>query len=69
MSVPRRHLDLVCLAKDREPTLERLRSLGAVHLDLASSTGEAVGAAKGELADAERLIDYGVDYITTNIIE
>ena len=51
-----RHLDLVCLAKDRESTLERLRSLGAVHLDLASSAGESVGAAKGELADAERAV-------------
>ena len=51
-----RHLDLVCLAKDRESTLERLRSLGAVHLDLASSAGESVCAAKGELADAERAV-------------
>ena len=56
MIVPMRHLDLVCLANDREATLERLRSLGVVHLELASSAGETVGAAKGDLADAERAV-------------
>ena len=56
MIVPMRHLDLVCLARDREPTLERLRSLGAVHLDLSASEGESVGAAKGDLADAEKAV-------------
>ena len=51
-----RHLDLVCLAGDAEATLERLRSLGVVHLDLVSSAGEGVGRAKGEYADAERAV-------------
>jgi len=51
-----RHLDLVCLAKDKEATLERLRSLGVMHLELASSAGEGVSAAKGDLADAERAV-------------
>ena len=56
MIVPMRHLDLVCLVNDRESTLERLRSLGVVHLELSSSAGETVGAAKGDLADAEKAV-------------
>ena len=51
-----RHLDLVCQAKDSEATLEKLRSLGVVHLDLVSSAGEGVGRAKEEFADAERAV-------------
>ena len=35
MIVRMQHLDLVCVAADREDALTRLRSLGAVHLDLA----------------------------------
>ena len=30
MIVPMKHLDLVCVASEREATLKRLRSLGAV---------------------------------------
>ena len=56
MIVKMRHLDLVCVASEKEATLERLRELGAVHLDLRSASGAAVAAAKGEAADAEKAV-------------
>ncbi len=56
MIVRMKHLDLLCVAADREATLEKLRSLGAVHLDLASASGDGVAAAKGDAADAERAV-------------
>ncbi len=56
MIVPMKHLDLVCLASEKDATLERLRSLGAVHLDLAAAGGASVAAAEGELADAEKAV-------------
>ena len=56
MIVPMKHLDLVCLASDREATLERLRLLGVVHLELSAAGGEAVAKAKGDIADAERAL-------------
>ena len=56
MIVKMLHLDLVCLAAEKTATLEKLRDLGAVHLDLASAQGASVSAAKGEAADAERAV-------------
>ena len=56
MIVPMKHLDLVCLASEKDATLERLRGLGAVHLDLAAAGGASVAAAEGELADAEKAV-------------
>ena len=56
MIVRMKHLDLVCVASESDAALERLRSLGAVHLDLASAQGAEVAAAKGEAADAERAV-------------
>ena len=56
MIVPMKHLDLVCVASEREATLERLRGLGAVHLDLASASSAPVVAAEGELSDAEKAV-------------
>ena len=56
MIVRMRHLDLVCVAADREATLERLRELGAVHLDLGAASGSSVAAAKGEIEDAEKAV-------------
>ena len=56
MIVRMKHLDLVCVASDREATLEKLRALGAVHLDLAAAGGAAVAAAKGELDEAEKAV-------------
>lgn len=56
MIVKMKHLDLVCVASDKESTLSKLRDLGAVHLDLRSAVGESVAAAKGEAVDAERAV-------------
>ena len=56
MIVKMLHLDLVCLAKDKEKTLTQLRDLGAVHLDLSSAQGATVAAAKGAVADAEKAV-------------
>ena len=56
MIVKMNHLDLVCLASDRDATLEKLRELGAVHLDLAAASGATVAEAKGAAADAERAV-------------
>ena len=56
MIVRMKHLDLVCVASDKESTLEKLRALGVVHLDLAAAGGAAVAAAKGELDEAEKAV-------------
>ena len=56
MIVRMKHLDLVCLASEKDATLTRLRALGAVHLDLAAAGGAPVAAAEGDLADAERAV-------------
>ena len=56
MIVRMKHLDLVCVAADKEATLERLRELGAVHLDLGAASGSSVVAAKGEIEDAEKAV-------------
>ena len=56
MIVKMLHLDLVCLASEKEKTLTQLRDLGAVHLDLSSAQGATVAAAKGAAADAEKAV-------------
>ncbi len=56
MIVKMKHLDLICVAADGEATLERLRALGVVHLDLASAQGAGVAKAQGEAADAEKAV-------------
>ena len=56
MIVRMKHLDLLCIAADKEATLERLRALGAVHLDLGVAAGAAVAAAKGEIDDTEKAV-------------
>ena len=56
MIVKMLHLDLVCLAAEKEKTLTQLRDLGAVHLDLSSAQGATVMAAKGAAADAEKAV-------------
>ena len=50
------HLDLVCVAAESETTLEKLRSLGAVHLDLANASGAEVALERGAAADAEKAV-------------
>ncbi len=54
MIVPMRHLTLLCVAHEGERTLERLRMLGCVHLDLSHAASSEFAAAKGTLSDAER---------------
>ena len=56
MIVRMKHLDLVCLASEKDATLERLRALGAVHLDLAAANGAAVASAEEALSDAEKAV-------------
>ena len=56
MIVPMKHLDLVCVASERDATLKRLRSLGAVHLDLASASSVPVVEAGNDLDDAEKAV-------------
>jgi len=56
MIVKMRHFDLICVASEREATLERLRQLGVVHLNLSAASGADVSEAKGAVADAERAV-------------
>ena len=56
MIVRMKHLDLVCVAAEKDATLEKLRALGAVHLDLNAAAGAAVSAAKGEIEEAEKAV-------------
>ena len=56
MIVPMKHLTLLCVASESEKTLESLRDLGCVHLDLSSAASPELSAAKGDLADAERAV-------------
>ena len=53
MIVKMLHLDLVCVAAEKEATLAALREMKAVHLDLNSAAGSLVSEAKGEAAAAE----------------
>ena len=56
MIVPMKRLALLCLDSDRERTLETLRDLGCVQLDLAASESSEAAAAKSRLADAGRAV-------------
>ena len=58
MIVKMLHLDLLCVAAEVDSTLESLRSLGAVHLDLSSAQGAEVSSAKGDAADAEKAVRF-----------
>lgn len=56
MILKMQHLDLVCVASEKESTLETLRDLGVVHLDISTVSGAAVAAAKGQAEDAEKAV-------------
>ena len=56
MIVPMKRLFLLCVAADAERTLESLRNLGAVHLDLSAETGKGCAAAMAALERAERAV-------------
>lgn len=48
MIVPMKRLALLCVKKDAEEALEKLRSLGSVHIDSAGASSSAFIAAKNE---------------------
>ena len=56
MIVRMKHLDLVCVASERESALERLRELGVAHLNLSAASGAAVGAVRTEIEEAEKAV-------------
>ena len=56
MIVRMKHLDLICVSAEKEAMLERLRALGAVHLDLGVAQGADVAVAKGEIESAEKAV-------------
>ena len=56
MIVPMKRILLLCVEKDTESTLDAMRDLGAVHLDLSSSGGEEKAAAGSALDKAEKAI-------------
>ena len=56
MIVKMKHLDLVCVASERESALERLRELGVAHLNLSAASGAAVGAVRTEIEEAEKAV-------------
>ena len=56
MIVPMKRLMLLCVADDSDGTLERLRDLGAVHIELTHEGGSLGVAAKDGLERAERAV-------------
>ena len=56
MIVPMKRLLLLCLADETASTLEKLRDLGAVHLELSQGGGGLTGTAKETLERAERAL-------------
>ncbi len=56
MIVPMKRLILLCVAEDSANTLEALRDLGAVHLELSQGGGGLTGTAKETLERAERAL-------------
>ena len=56
MIVPMKRILLLCVAGEAERTLEELRDLGAVHLDLASGAGADSAEAREALERAERAL-------------
>ncbi|MCX6372289.1 MAG: hypothetical protein NTX16_04265, partial [Actinobacteria bacterium] len=57
MIVKMKRLTLLCLATDRDATLESLRELGVVHVaDVRPPEGDDLDALRAQLADAERAL-------------
>lgn len=56
MIVDMLHLDLVAVSSEKEVTLDRLRDLGAVHLDFGTAVDERTAAASADLLRAERAL-------------
>ncbi|MGN0852877.1 MAG: hypothetical protein ACI4Q3_05830 [Kiritimatiellia bacterium] len=56
MIVPMKHVTVLCVAAAGTKTLEALRELGCVHLDLAAAVSDEMSAAAERLADAARAV-------------
>ena len=56
MIVAMKHLTLLCMASQSEKTLEKLRSLGCVHLDLSSAASPELSVARGDVSEAENAL-------------
>ena len=56
MIVEMKHLTLLCVAREGMKTLETLRDIGCVHLDLSAADSPDFASAKEELAAAERAV-------------
>ncbi len=56
MIIKMKHLDLICVADEKEKTLEALRELGVAHFDLRLAQGAEVAAAEGAAQDAEKAV-------------
>ncbi len=56
MIVPMKHVTLVCLAAERGQTLERLRELGALHLNLELAESESFRHAQARLNTARQAL-------------
>ena len=56
MIVEMKHLTLLCVAREGMKTLEKLRDLGCVHMDLSAADSPDFASAKESLADAERAV-------------
>ena len=56
MIVPMKHVTLLCVAAERGPTLERLRDLGAVHVNVAAADSEPFRQAQFLLAACQQAL-------------
>ena len=56
MIVEMKHLTLLCVAREGMKTLETLRDIGCVHMDLSTADSPDLASAKESLADAERAV-------------
>lgn len=54
MIVPMKHLTVICVAAEQEATVEALRALGLIHLELATGESEQFRVAQTQLAATER---------------
>ena len=61
MIVPLKHLTLLCVAAEREQTLEGLREAGVVHLNLTAADSEPYRHAQGQLASAQHALKHLTD--------
>jgi V/A-type H+-transporting ATPase subunit I len=50
------HLDLICVAHEKDATLKALRELGVVHVDFSQEVGEMSAKAKQDFEDALKVV-------------